>query len=41
VISLVYNACAGFNVPGIPGDKVAWGGDSVACTGDSVPWPWR
>ena len=41
VISLVYTAYAGFNVPGIPGDKVAWGGDSVACTGDSVPWPWR
>ena len=32
---------AGYNVPGIPGYKVSWGGDGVACTGGSVPWPWR
>ena len=32
---------AGYIVPGIPGYKVSWGGDGVACTGGSVPWPWR
>ena len=41
VIILVYTTYAGFNVPGIPGYKVSRGGDGVACTGGSVPWPWR
>jgi len=32
---------ARYTVPVIPGFKVSWGGDGVALSGGSVPWPWR
>jgi len=32
---------AGYNVPGIPGYEVSWGGECVAYTAGSVSWPWR